>query len=300
MKRFFKKFVREEKGQATVIFALMLTVLMGCTALAVDMGNMHLAKARLQNAADNAALAGALSLPNPYVSTTEAYRYAFYNGIDGFHTEVETPYEGDPLKIGVTCRKTINMTFAKVLGINTADISASSVAVQQPPVWCGEAFPFVNLDDDYSADSSIVIWENTGPGNFESLWKTEYTAINLGAGDDHSSGYFSVDYSDGLTVTKGIVATIKQEIGYIYEQHKPGYVFSLSADAIRSGKYSSLKNRDVIPIEDLVLLQVVFDRYNSSDKHMYLTVLNVYDINNGEYPTQYLNDTSTISSRLAG
>lgn len=300
MNRFLKKFLKDENGQSTVILAIMLVAIMGGAALAIDMGNMYLTKIELQNAADNAALAGALSLPNTYAGTADAYRYAYYNGVDHWHTDVETPYEGDDLKIEVTCRKKVKMAFAKVLGINDTEIRASSVAIQEPPIWCGEAFPFVNLDDDYSVDSHITVWEDTGPGNFESLWKTEYTAINLGAGDDHSQGYFSIDYSDGLTVTKGEVATIKQEIGYIYDQHRPGYVFSLSSDVINSGKYNSIKNQDVIALEDLVLLQVTFDRYNSSEKHLYLTVLNVYDFNNGELPTEYLNDDSTLSSRIAG
>ena len=264
------------------------------------MGKMYLTKAQLQNAADNAALSAAMKLPDADESIEEAYRYALLNDVDRIHTEIETPYEGDDLKIKVTCTQKVDMTFAKILGINDADISASSVAVQKPPFWCGEAYPFINLDDDYTVDKHIVIWEKTGPGNFESLWKTEYTAINLGAGDDHSQGYFSIDYADGITVTKGVVATIKQEIGYIYEQHRPGYVFSLKPEAMASGKYANLKNKDVIELCDLVLLQVTFDEYDLSGKHLYLTVTGVYDFNNGEMPTEYLNDTSTISSRLAG
>lgn len=299
MRHFLKK-LKGEGGQSTVIFALMLAVIMGGSALAVDAGKMYLTRIELQNAADNAALAGALALPNSFIGTGDAYRYAYFNGVDMYHTEVTTPFEGDDLKIKVTCRKRVDTVFAGILGMEFADISASCVAVQEPPVWCGEAYPFVNLDDDYLVDSHIVVWEKTGNGNFESLWKTEYTAINLGAGDDHSQGYFSVDYSDGLTVTKGVVATIKQEIGYIYDQHRPGYVFSLSSDVIRSGKYDDIKNKDVIALEDLVLLQVTFDRYNSSDKNLYLTVTGVYDFNNGEFPTEYINDTSTLSSRIAG
>lgn len=300
MIRFLKRLLKEERGQSTIIMAIMLVAVMGGTALAVDMGNMYLTKIKLQNAADNAALAGAVKLPDEYECAEEAYRYAFYNGVDHIHTDIETPYDGDNLKIKVTCTKKISTAFAGILGLDEADISASCVAVQEPPVWCGEAYPFVNLDDDYSVDNHIVVWEDTGPGNFESLWKTEYTAINLGAGDDHTNGYFSVDYSDGLTVTKGTVATIKQEIGYIYDQHRPGYVFSLSSDVIGSGKYTDIKNGDVIALEDLVLLQVTFDRYNSSEKHLYLTVTGVYDFNNGDLPTEYINDTSTISSRIAG
>ena len=56
-----------------------------------------------------------------------------------------------------------------------------------------------------------------------------------------------MDFEDGITITKGTVATIKQEVGYIYEQKKPVYIFSLSSDVIKSGKYAKtkyMKNKD--------------------------------------------------------
>ena len=44
--------------------ALLLGVLLGFAALVVDVGMMYTEKAKLQNAADAAALAGAQNLPN--------------------------------------------------------------------------------------------------------------------------------------------------------------------------------------------------------------------------------------------
>jgi len=51
-----------------VMFALMLTVLVGFTSLAVEVGRWYLAKAELSKAVDAAALAAANNISNPYVS----------------------------------------------------------------------------------------------------------------------------------------------------------------------------------------------------------------------------------------
>ena len=59
MKGLLKMVGRDERGQVLVLVALLAAVLMGFTASVIDIGIVQLAKARLQNAADAAALAGA-------------------------------------------------------------------------------------------------------------------------------------------------------------------------------------------------------------------------------------------------
>ena len=58
--RFIKSFrvLREERGALFVLTALMLPVLLGCLGFAYDAGNLYMHKAKLQNTADAAALAG--------------------------------------------------------------------------------------------------------------------------------------------------------------------------------------------------------------------------------------------------
>lgn len=58
------KSLRGENGQALVVTALCLTVLMGITALAVDVGLIHYRQVQLQTAADAAAVAAGLELGN--------------------------------------------------------------------------------------------------------------------------------------------------------------------------------------------------------------------------------------------
>jgi len=54
--------LRDESGQALVVTALVVPIMVGCIALAVDMGVLYHEKRNLQIAADAAALAGAVGL----------------------------------------------------------------------------------------------------------------------------------------------------------------------------------------------------------------------------------------------
>lgn len=295
----FKRLRSEESGQSLIMVVLLLGVLLSFSALVVDVGLLYAEKARLQNAADAAALAGAQALPNYTLAEGAAVTYAGSNGVTSSAVDVTVPY-GDNTKVKVEVENEVPYIFANFLNLvgTGTTVSASAVA-QKNPEWTGEALPFINLDDDYLKDSKIEGWEKTGPGDFESLWPDEYNPpFNAGKDDDHSKTYFVIDYSDGIMITKGTVATIKQEVGYIYEQHKPLYIFSLSSEAIKKGTYNSVKNKDIIPLADLVLLQVTFDSYDYSGKTLYLTVTKVYDIKNGVFPTDYLNDNSAGTSSL--
>jgi hypothetical protein len=162
--------------------------------------------------------------------------------------------------------------------------------------WSGEALPFINLDDDYQANPEIVAWEKTDSGDFESI--QNYTIINP---KDPQKLYFEIDYKNGIEVKKGNVATIKQEVGYVYNQHKPDktvYVLSLNRNVINSGKVllkdgstrslSKIKNNDVIDPSQLVLLECTFDDYDNKDMTLYLTAKKVYNIANNEFPPNYV------------
>ncbi len=81
MKR-FKKF-KKERGAIAVMTAVMLTVLLGFTALSIDIGLHHYLGAKLQNAADSAATAVGQKLEaNEYSLEKCAYEYLAKNGYD--------------------------------------------------------------------------------------------------------------------------------------------------------------------------------------------------------------------------
>ena len=80
MYNLFKKLRKEEDGQSLVMVALLFAVLLGFSALVIDVGMLYVTKAELQNAADAGALAGAA------VPIQDAERvakdYVRFNGVD--------------------------------------------------------------------------------------------------------------------------------------------------------------------------------------------------------------------------
>jgi hypothetical protein len=295
MNSFIKKLIKKEDGQSLVAFALLFVILMGSAALVIDVGFIEVKKGYVQNVADAAALAGAMDLPNYSIATINAKNVAEANGVDADKTTVKTPYKGDSTSIEVVCSQTLNYTFARVLGFDKVEVHSRAVA-QRVSVWSGEALPFINLDDDYQADPEIVAWEKTGPGDFESI--DNYTIINP---KDPEKLYFEIDYLNGIELKKGTVATIKQEVGYVYNQHKPDetvYVLSLNRNVINSGKVllkdgstrslSKLKNGDVVHPNQLVLLECIFHDYDYQGKTLFLTAKKAYDIANNEFPPDYV------------
>jgi hypothetical protein len=259
-----KKLLENEEGQVIPLFALLLVVLLGFSALAIDVGMVALTKSRMQNAADAAALAAAKNLPDSSTAITTALTYAGKNGLkatangvfkEGDTVTATTPYESKTNVIRVECTRNVSYTFARALGFTDIDVSAEAIAVGNK-IWAGEALPFVNLDDNYNIGDQIVLWEATGPGDFESIFWKDYTIYYE---DIPEKTYFTVNISDGgITLDKGVDASKKTAIENIcyYQTGKPIYFWSLRKEVITSGKYCSPKidPHTVVPLSELMLL----------------------------------------------
>lgn len=132
-----------EKGQALVLVALLMVVLLGATSLSVDVGNLALARARMQKAADAAALSGAGSLATSATAAISTARtYATSNGFPNnaavttsgatdAGVTVTTPYGGNSSDIAVTISRNVDTYFAGLLGFRSFTVSAQSVAENQ-------------------------------------------------------------------------------------------------------------------------------------------------------------------------
>ena len=168
---------RMQRGAIAVMVALMLSVLMGLCALAVDLSYGFLVRNELQNAADAAALSGAGSLyragPAPDWSAasqaaTEAIQinkstqvalrdgvveYGYWN-LSGATDEVQAPPAipgpGEVPAIMVTIARSdgqnggpVELFFARILGIRSVPVKATAVAAVAPPgmVGSGVLFP---------------------------------------------------------------------------------------------------------------------------------------------------------------
>lgn len=144
VRQFFRKrraktalFIRSESGQALVVAVLAFTVLLGGAALAVDLGVSYTTQQKLQNAADEAALAAvrviAKSAAEPGSDVREtALDIAERNGAGRADTTVAWPYNGDKYRVEVVCTRSLNYSFANAVGREKGTVSARAVAECQP------------------------------------------------------------------------------------------------------------------------------------------------------------------------
>ena len=221
-----------EEGATLVYLALVLLVLLGFAALAIDGSNVYLQRRRMQTAADAAALAGARSMAlnktNSQVST-EIQSLATTNG-----AEIGTlnwGYISDNTGVQVTTQKTFDTYFARVLGFDDLTVSASSRAEYQPVKKIDKLFPMaVNCDcvefgSEVTFENSVVDSElesctynlNVKPGQTFNIrdyihykdsnqpvdWsQVLFTYTAWGANDPTSpSDWHLSDFNSGLSVT---------------------------------------------------------------------------------------------------
>ncbi|MEA4915778.1 MAG: pilus assembly protein TadG-related protein [Christensenella sp.] len=126
--RFINKWLKFEGGQSIILVAFTIAMLCGVAALVVDTSQVSVTQGQLQNAADAAALAAANDLPSASAASATADAYAEMNGVSAANTTATTPYKGNSNKVEVVCTKTVQYTFARILGFNSKVVTARAVA----------------------------------------------------------------------------------------------------------------------------------------------------------------------------
>ena len=150
------------RGQALVLAALAMVVLLGLLALAVDGGNAYAQRRTVQNAADAGALAGACALALGENPEPVAVEYAVnVNGADSAEVAV------DGQTVTVVASRFFPSFFAGVMGRPTLDATARA-CVRYGPVGAttGGVFPIAAYWQDFVYGQSYDILAGGGPGNF--------------------------------------------------------------------------------------------------------------------------------------
>jgi hypothetical protein len=115
-----------------------MVVLLGFSALVVDLGNARQTRRQAQNSSDAAALAGAYTLQSGGTAAqarTAAESYAANNGFGAglgvaYSPPISGPRTGDANCVEVVSTKTMPGTFSKAIGHNTVGASGRAVACQ--------------------------------------------------------------------------------------------------------------------------------------------------------------------------
>jgi Flp pilus assembly protein TadG len=179
----------DQSGTVVLITAMFIFVLLGCGALALDIGHIVMVKSQLEKAADAGALAGARGLwpevlpitaddpmtPNYDNAINMATSAASQNAVDGRNlasAEITVQvgqwdytnrsfipgFTSDSNSVRVTThRDGIVMFFAQVFGIGTRNLSATSTAVMDYASCVGKGSLPIVLDDSQvcNADGSV-------------------------------------------------------------------------------------------------------------------------------------------------
>lgn len=121
---------KDSRGQALVLTIVFLTVLIGVSAMALDVGSWYRAKRALQAQADAAALAGAQALPGSTANAQSyAIQYATTNGgaLDASGITFSTQYAANDT-ISVQMSAPAPGFFSKLFGISSVTVGAKAAA----------------------------------------------------------------------------------------------------------------------------------------------------------------------------
>jgi hypothetical protein len=199
-----------ERGIAVTWLIIMLPVICGFAALAIDVAYYTQRGMQAQRAADAAALAGVVFLPNDVTGGLgEADRLLEKNGFSGTST-IEEGAKANQLQ--VTVREEVPSFFARVLGRESFFLERRSLAEYMQPLGMGSPSATLGNDPESSATQPNFWLSQFGPA------ARKHDGDRYGADncvDDSTDTNSSVYRCDATTNTRGS-NTEFEPLGYKY------------------------------------------------------------------------------------
>lgn len=131
MRQFVARVLKDEKGLAFFTVTMGIMALFGITALVTDFGQMALARYRLVNAVDSAALAAARDLtliPDPYtremIARQRAIDVATANGAPPARVTVSV----SSARVSVDAEQTVSLIMSRAFGVSQRTVKAHAAA----------------------------------------------------------------------------------------------------------------------------------------------------------------------------
>lgn len=223
------------KGNASVLLCLMVTALFGFTAFAIDIGLVYIEKAKLINAMDSAALAGALELPNNEVQArTVAAEYLQKNAVNP--EGILITIGSDKKSIQIQGAKNVEHLFAPIIGIANSNVEGAAKAVIGPArSVTGGIRPFAVQTFDFAYGDLVTLKEDAGDGS-----NGNYGGISLGG---RGSSVFKINALYGYEGTISVGGYIDTE---------PGNMAG-AANAVKSYMDSEVSTFDNFPRDSIKL-----------------------------------------------
>jgi Flp pilus assembly protein TadG len=150
-----------ERGGAAVLISLLLVPLLGFAAIAVDIGSLYAEKARLQIAADAAALAVARDCARGNCGDMQATARNLVDANIGGATAAPPVLGTAPLSVTVTGRKPQQHWFAPVIGHDATAVSATATVAWGAPGGGTAALPLIFSWCEFAAQTGGGIPSST-------------------------------------------------------------------------------------------------------------------------------------------
>ncbi|HYM16327.1 MAG TPA: pilus assembly protein TadG-related protein [Dehalococcoidia bacterium] len=167
---------KRERGQVFIAAALLLPVLLGMSALAVDLGSYAGERRSLQNSADAIALAAAQDLPDATAAQATAQTWATKNGVSLSNLTVTIGGGNTSPQVSVSITKPHAFAFIGALGVGPQNVGAKAVAAKFSPGAIGGLMPWAITQATVDA---------TAPG--------QPVTIKYGAGGGTTGNYGAID-----------------------------------------------------------------------------------------------------------
>ena len=181
MMRMRTLFKHGERGQAIILVALLLPVLLGMAGMAVDIGSYASERRTLQNAADSIALAAAQELPDQTAATAAGQQWATRNNIP--LTELSLEYSGSTSTVP-TVRAIIStqheFSFVKALGIDSRPVSGRAAAIKASFAGGSGIVPWTIKEETQNAavlGEIVVMKYDSNNGAERQLWRNSHRRL---------------------------------------------------------------------------------------------------------------------------
>lgn len=198
--------MKGERGYVLVMSALLMLPLLAFAGFAVDVGSWYLYANRMQRAADAAALAGVVWMPNDERAEQVALETAKANGFDDAAADIAvtvTPVGNRRLRVNIV-DTSVNMYFSKIF-ISSVDIQRQALAEYV------QAVPMGSPDNTLGNDPDR--WGTTG-------YTPPYYVLNVGSplstkvnGDRFTSGVCT----SGVSGCSGATNLDYADFGYYFK-----------------------------------------------------------------------------------